>query len=87
MLLGCRLIGMAPLFESGKMQVRSLPSQFCYYQSRLIMLLYPNWQRLQAQTLCVTGSNPVRSTKFFTKFILALVAELADAADLKSVLF
>ncbi len=34
-LLGSRLIGMAPLFESGQMQVRSLPSQFCYYKSRL----------------------------------------------------
>lgn len=34
-LLGSRLIGMAPLFESGQMQVQALPSQFCYYQSRL----------------------------------------------------
>lgn len=32
-LFGSRLIGMAPLFESGIMQVQSLPSEFCFSNS------------------------------------------------------
>lgn len=72
---------MAPLFESGKMEVRSLPPQFCFHKAAKLCSCSPTGRGCRLKNGFVVSWSLTRSINFY----FALVAQLVEVADLKSV--